>query len=123
MEEYLLLDLSKYHRSIFAQFRCGILPLQIEIGRYRNIHLSERVCQICNNEVEDEIHFLLSCNAYAEPRSKMFRKAYEFDDSFFLQNHFEQFTFLLSNLQKTVIKFLASAIAIRTKLLTIPMTN
>ena len=31
VEDYLLLDLTKYQRSVFAQYRCGILPLQIEI--------------------------------------------------------------------------------------------
>ena len=36
-EEYLMLDISKYQRSVFSQFRCGILPLEIEVGRYRDV--------------------------------------------------------------------------------------
>ena len=113
------LDLSKYQRSVFAQYRCGILPLQIEIGRYRNIELSNRTCQICNAEVEDEIHFLLTCDAYAEARNKLYQKASSFENAFPEYDVFEKFTFLMSNLQKPVIKFLTSAIAIRSKFLTI----
>ena len=117
------MDLPKYQRSVFAQYRCGILPLQIEIGRFRNIELPDRLCQICNTEVEDEIHVLLTCAAYTEPREKMFRKALEFNHTFATQDEFEKFTFLMSNLQKPVIKFLTSAIATRIKLLTISNTN
>ena len=123
VEDYLLLDLSRYQRSVFAQYRCGILPLQIEIGRFRNVELPNRLCQICNTEVEDEIHLLLTCTAYTEPRVKMFRKALELNHSFEIEDDFEKFTFLMSNLQKPVIKFLTCAMATRTKLLTIPNTN
>ncbi len=33
-EEYVQTNLSKYERSLFCQFRIGILPLRIETGRY-----------------------------------------------------------------------------------------
>ena len=64
----------KSHRSIFAQFCCGFLPLRVETGRRqivryettgqtRSLKLEERVCSICSSgEVEDEYHFLLKCN-------------------------------------------------------------
>ena len=123
VEDYLLLDLSKYQRSVFAQYRCGILPLQIEVGCYRNIELSNRICQVCNSEVEDEIHFLLSCDAYAELRSNLFQKASQFDSTFLRYDVYEKFAFLMSNLQKPVIKFLTSAIAIRSKCLMVTNQN
>ena len=99
VEEYLLFDITKYQRSVFAQFRCGILPLQIEIGRFRNIDLPDRVCQICDAEVEDEIHLLLACVAYAEPRERLLKKAVESNNFFPNYDVFEKFTFLMSNLQ------------------------
>ena len=122
-EDYLLLDVSKYQRSIFSQFRCGILPLQIEVGRYRDVPLPQRVCQICHIAVEDEIHFLLNCHAYSTPRNKLFTNALKIEPSFLQQDEFEKFVFLVSNLQKPVIKFLTSALAIRTDLLTILNIN
>ena len=116
-EEYLLLDITKYQRSVFAQFRCGILPLEIEVGRYRNSPLPERTCQVCSFAVEDEIHFLLTCNAYSNPRSRLITKAIEFDNSFTQLEEIDQFVLLVSNLQKPVIQFLTNALTIRTNLL------
>ncbi len=63
-EDYVLRLMSRYHRSTFAKFRCGILPLSIEVGRYRGVKVEDRICPLCNNGVESEIHFLLECNAY-----------------------------------------------------------
>ena len=63
-EDYVLRLMSRYHRSTFAKFRCGILPLNIEVGRYRGVKVEDRICPICKNGVESEIHFLLECNVY-----------------------------------------------------------
>ena len=93
------------------------------LKRYRNIDLPQRICQVCNTEVEDEIHLLLTCKAYTKQRETLFKKAAEFDNTFCEQEDLEKFTFLMSNLQKPVIKFLTSAIAIRTNILTLPNPN
>ena len=75
-EDYLNLNIPKYHRSIFAQFRAGILPLQVEVGRYRGLELSERECTLCDQEaVEDEFHVLCSCVKYSDFRSNLYDKA------------------------------------------------
>ena len=59
IEDYLFFKVPNMHRSLLAQFRAGILPFSIEVGRYRNIRLDERLCTLCDdNVVEDEIHFL-----------------------------------------------------------------
>ena len=77
------------------------------------------ICPICCKYVEDEIHFLLVCDAYSEQREKLFRKANEFDNKFDQKDDIEKFAVLMSNLQKYVIKYLTKAIAIRTNALTI----
>ena len=43
-ENYVALDMCKYLRSILTQFRCGILPLQIETGRYHGEPVEDRLC-------------------------------------------------------------------------------
>ena len=116
-EDYLSLNISAYQRSVFSQFRCGILPLEIEVGRYRDAPLNERTCQVCGQAVEDEIHFLLFCNAYADPRKELVAKALDFDESFTSCDEIEQFVFLVSNLQKSMIKYLTKALSIRTNYL------
>ena len=64
-EPYVTKNLNRYKRSIFAQLRCGILPLNVEIGRFRGVEFENRLCNLCNlNEVETETHFLLECPAF-----------------------------------------------------------
>ena len=69
---YLQSFMPKFKRSLFAQFRTGVLPLCIETGRYhltkdskskayRKLNVEEQTCLVCNmNSVEDEIHFFMS---------------------------------------------------------------
>ena len=119
-ENYLHFNISRYQRSILAQFRCGILPLQIEIGRYRDVPLCDRLCEVCDgNSVEDEIHFLCECSYYSEFRSSLFNQALVSDLSFLDKDSFEQFVFLMSNCQKAVIHFLTKAIFKRSNRLTV----
>lgn len=57
-ENYLFLDMPKYLRSTLAQFRCGIIPIRIETGRFQGEPIEERICVFCSNRnVEDEFHF------------------------------------------------------------------
>ena len=60
------------YRSAMAQFRCGILPLSVETGRYNCIPLEFRLCNFCDdNVVEDETHFLLHCSFYNDMRNDL----------------------------------------------------
>ena len=50
----------------------GILPLNIETGRYIRKELNERLCLLCNqNSIEDEHHFLLLCPVYNAKRDNL----------------------------------------------------
>ena len=52
-----------------AQIRCGVLPLHIETGRYRNLKVEERLCKVCESQsVENEFHFIFDCPAYSQLR-------------------------------------------------------
>lgn len=56
-----------------AQLRTGILPLNLEVGRFKNILEDERLRELCElNEVESESHFLLYCPLYDELRTPIF---------------------------------------------------
>jgi hypothetical protein len=47
--------------------------LQIETGRYRNVPRDERLCQKCSeNEIEDEVHFLIKCSENKVGREQLF---------------------------------------------------
>ena len=62
-EGYILNSVTLNKRRILTQLRCGCLPLQIELGRYRSPKppTEERLCQLCSSAPEDEPHFLLRC--------------------------------------------------------------
>ena len=72
-ELYVSSPLPKSKRSLLSQFRCGILPLATETGRYQQIPSNERYCTICDeNAIEDEIHFLCTCIFYSKLRDTLF---------------------------------------------------
>jgi hypothetical protein len=72
-EKYVNIVTNRQHRSILAQFRCGVLPLKVETGRFQNIPLEYRLCTLCDQDVlETESHFPLFCNSYAELRYTFF---------------------------------------------------
>ena len=113
-EEYLNFDIPKYHRSIFAQFRAGILPLNVETGRFNSVPLEDRKCTLCDlDDVEDEFHLLIMCNKYNELRRHLYREAFARNNQFLSLYDLDKFVFLVNNLQKQVIKFIVSAILIR----------
>ncbi len=63
-EPYVDCCMNRFKRSIFANFHCGILPLQLEVGRFRGQTVQQRICQLCKTDVESEIHFLFECPLY-----------------------------------------------------------
>jgi hypothetical protein len=72
VESYIFID-NRKRRSLIAQIRLGILPLNIETGRFKNQPVEERICQMCeNNLVEDEVHFILNCPAYEDIRIQLY---------------------------------------------------
>ncbi len=75
-EKYCTNHTSRAKHSVFAQFRCGILPLNIEVGQFRGLNVADRICIFCNgNAVESESHFLLKCPFYANIRNSLSLKS------------------------------------------------
>ena len=55
------------------QLRAGVLPLNIELGRHRQIELQDRKCVLCYyDEVEDEFHFICKCPFYKNNRIELY---------------------------------------------------
>ena len=97
--------------SIFAQFRAGILPLQVEVWRFRNVLLGELTCTLCNQgDVEDEYHVLCVCTKYNDIRVALYKKAESQLASFNSIDNIEKFVYLVNNQQAHVIKFLVNAL-------------
>ena len=117
-EEYILKHRSKYERSILCQFRIGILPLNIETGRYknikdnisgkmRNLRPEERICDLCDlNIVEDELHFLCVCPVYNDERQNLYRKIDSTHNGFLNLEPEEKFIFIMTNCNPLLGKYL-----------------
>lgn len=74
LERYLLLPLDSKVKRRFTQLRISAHRLCIETGRYSRPKLSRenRFCFSCNNEIEDEKHFLLHCKVYNSFRETLY---------------------------------------------------
>ena len=70
LPKYISMILPRYHRSLLSQIRSGTLPIRIESGRINEI-LEDRLCILCENDVEDEIHFILFCSEYTGCRQTL----------------------------------------------------
>ena len=49
--------------------RISAHKLEIETGRYTKTTREERLCKLCSLEVEDELHFIMSCPKLSKRRT------------------------------------------------------
>ena len=88
---------SRHKRSLIAKLRCGILPLEIETGRWRSKPEHERLCKDCNNgEIENENHFLFRCTTYTEERQRLINNIMQYDCNFINLSAAEKLKLLMS---------------------------
>ncbi len=77
-EPYLKINIPRYERSLLSQLRCGILQIQLEMGRYQGVDRADRHCKVCNGGVlEDQQHFVFQCPAYMIRRDMFVDKVKE----------------------------------------------
>ena len=75
------------------------------------IERNERECYICNNDVEDEIHFLIKCPLYDNERVILFQACRDNSMNFdSLETNEQKFVFILSNENASITVKLASFI-------------
>ena len=97
-EPYVQKYMSRNKRSLFAQIRTGVLPLRVETGRFRGLPLQERTCEYClDGSVEDEHHFLFSCNKWDSIRHPFLDKCTEVCPDFGDLDEVEQFRFVMND--------------------------
>ena len=64
-------NIPRNQRSVMAKFLCGIMPIEVETGRFRNVK-ELRFCKMCESKtlIEDEMHFLHVCTKTQEARDE-----------------------------------------------------
>ena len=105
------MNLERNQRSVLAQLRAGILPLQIELGRFTNIKLADRICQLCNTQsIEDEYRFLFTCPAYENARNAFIG---ELDENFVALDNNNKLIVLFQFHTRKFAKFVCKILSIR----------
>ena len=112
-ENYLKILRKFEYRKYLTRFRISAHTLEIETGRHmkQKIPVYERICKRCNSkEIEDEIHFLLSCKFNNTLRKTHLQ--WLFDKFTFLYNmtREQQFIWLMSNPEEEVIVSIAKMV-------------
>ena len=101
---------SRYDRSMLARFRCGVLQLHIETGRYTNKKVEERVCYMCDkSEIEDEYHFLCKCLYYMDERKVLYDNICTRNEMFMRMPDEDKFQYLMSECSFDVCKYIKVA--------------
>ena len=96
-EEYLKINIPLCQRSALAKFRCGVAPLAIETGRYNNTLIEERLCPMCQNDVETEFHTFMICPLYDDIRYEAFQCAIDIIPGFGIFSSNIQLNMFLAN--------------------------
>ena len=65
-------NMNASYKQLFIKFRCGLLDLRVNTGRIESLAYNDRICQVCNSDIETEMHFLLECPYYDHLRHDFF---------------------------------------------------
>ena len=61
-------------RSTIAKLLCGILPIELEVGRHVDLKPEQKICKLCKKQlVEDEMHFILCCGKFKDMRDNILK--------------------------------------------------
>ena len=121
-ENYCQINMKKSQRSLLAKLRLGVLPINIEIGRYSGTPRDERYCPLCNNNsIDDEIHVLLYCPYYNALREALIYHACSICNMFNELDDNNKVGMLAShtNMVRKTAKFLFDMLKIRESKLTV----
>ena len=110
LEPYITQSKNARTRSIIARNRTGIHWLQVAQGRRLQVPYDQRLCPVCKDRVEDEVHAIFDCRSYV-----WLRNVYEdlFDQCIADGTGKSLRTFLASNPPHRVADFLEACRKVR----------
>ena len=74
LQNYLLYLPSQYMYA-FCKFKCANHRMPIVSGRYANIDVDHRKCDLCDlNQIGDEFHYLFNCPFFREDRVRYMKR-------------------------------------------------
>lgn len=117
-ESYVKRYLKRQQRSLCAQLRAGVLPLEVEVGRYKGVPEEERLCSVCDLRViEDEFHFMFYCPLYFSLRTVLFRAVHNVKPDLFWLPEGEMLNWLFKQETFSVARYVENAWKLRISIL------
>ena len=89
---------------MFTKFRISAHKLEIERGRYIGLQTEDRICKLCRNNIEDEVHFLLECQALQTERQEVIDYLNETNKNFKNLDNCSKLVWLMSCEDNKIIK-------------------
>ena len=83
-------------RIELLKLRLSNHKLHIETGRFNNLDEGRRICPFCKNQIENEIHFTISCPTYTALRESLFLEIQENARYFEFLSDKEKFVYILA---------------------------
>ena len=96
-----------------AQFRCGVLQLSVETGRFCNLVPDQRISQLCDTGIEGEFHCLCICPIYHNLRENLYSSYSAIFNEFHNLSDDQKFVFMLKHPIHNLVKYLTSAWSFR----------
>ena len=122
LEPHLTLNFNLKHKIALSRFRLSNHALMIEKGRHLKIDKNERKCIFCENEIENEKHFLIICPIYSAGRKSLENICNEICTRYEHLNENQKFIYIMSNENDKIIKalgkFISNSFTIREKIIT-----
>ena len=109
-ENYLTYIKNRKQRVTFTKLRLSDHNLLMGRRRHPRISREQRLCPLCSQEVENEIHFLFTCDTYTE-RFELFNQLSTTVPVLFNLDNISKFTFLMSQEGIMTIQLLVSQVS------------
>ena len=108
--EYLNVVKNNKHRKSLSRLRLSCHPLMIEKGRHQKplLDRSKRICPLCKEVIEDEIHFITECPLYEVERTNLYIECLYSSEAFQLMTNKERFIFIMSSENSKILQKLAN---------------
>ena len=95
---YVKRSMPRHYRQTLSKFRSGTLPIGIETGRYMNLPLNERTCNVCaSGAVENEVHVLIDCELYDDLRYELLNHMHNIYEDFSMLPSLTKFLSIMSS--------------------------
>ena len=99
--EYLSMNLDRHLKQILTKFRFGVSDILVHFHRYTHSSVYSLTCPLCQEEEENEVHFVLCCPVLTNLRTQFIPAKY------FRQPSMFRLTLLMTAKSAVIVRQLA----------------